>query len=238
MPRISLPTLSRHWKSSKKLAMKTLPLVAGALLWCTSATAGHVTLQTTPLDSLRTKAEFKKAELKKSDDLVATPIKMKDIKEVKPIDKELRTDDGDTTIGLTPTAKHPLNAESKSNAEEMRQMAKRDSKKPAKEPVQPTVSYPYYPGGNIAVREFVRKNKRYPQECKRERLTGRVEVLISIAPDGTPHSATISKSSGNVHMDAEALRIAELMPKWQPAAESDDPQGIDYVIYVNFRPGR
>ena len=62
--------------------------------------------------------------------------------------------------------------------------------------------------------------------------------VIRIAPDGTPHSATISKSSGNIHMDAEALRVAELMPKWQPAAESDDPQGIDYVIYVNFRPGR
>ena len=233
-----MPTLSRHWKSSKKLAMKTLPLVAGALLWCTSATAGHVTLQTTPLDSLHTRKEPKKVELKKADTPAATPLKMKDIKEVKPIDKELRTDDGDTAIGLTPTAKHPLNAESKSSAEEMKELAKRESKKPAKEPVQPTVSYPYYPGGNIAVREFVRKHKRYPQECKRERLTGRVEVLISIAPDGTPHSATISKSSGNVHMDAEALRIAELMPKWQPAAESDDPQGIDYVIYVNFRPGR
>ena len=216
--------------------MKTLPLVAGALLWCTSATAGHVTLQTTPLDSLRTKAEFKKAELKKSDIPASTPIKIKDVKEVKPIEKELKIDDKEA--GLAPATITPLKAESRSSAEDMKQMAKRDSKKSEKAPERPTVSYPYYPGGNIAVREFVRENKRYPQECKRERLTGRVEVLISIAPDGTPYNATISKSSGNVHMDAEALRIAELMPKWQPAAESDDPQGIDYVIYVNFRPGR
>ena len=103
---------------------------------------------------------------------------------------------------------------------------------------RPAVSFPTYPGGNIAVREFVRKTQVYPLECKRERLRGRVEVLISIAPDGTPHSATISKSSGNVHFDAEALRVAELMPKWTPAVESDDPQGIDYVLYFNFRPGR
>jgi protein TonB len=133
----------------------------------------------------------------------------------------------------------PFATEGRSTAEEMKNMAKRESgSTAAKKSVTPAVSYPYYPGGNIAIREWVRKNQQYPPECKRERLRGRVEVMIAIAPDGTPHSATISKSSGNVHMDAEALRIADLMPKWTPAVESDDPQGIDYVIFVNFRPGR
>ena len=128
--------------------------------------------------------------------------------------------------------------ENRSSADELKEAAKRDIKNSPKKPEEPTASFPYYPGGNIAIREFVRKNQQYPPECKRERLRGRVEVMIAIAPDGTPHSPTISKSSGNVHMDAEALRIAELMPKWNPAPESDDPQGIDYVIFVNFRPGR
>lgn len=214
--------------------MKTLPLVAGLLLWCVSATAEHGNALTAPQDTLRTSKELKKVDMKKA----ATPLKMKDIKELKPADNELLIEKKDGEAGLAPETKPSLKAGNKSSAEEMKNMAKRESKKPAKEPEKPTVSFPYYPGGNIAVREFVRKNKVYPQECRRERLTGRVEVMISIAPDGTPHSATISKSSGNVHMDAEALRIAELMPKWQPAPESDDPQSIDYVIYVNFRPGR
>ena len=218
--------------------MKILPLVAGLLLWCASATAGHGNGLTVPQDSLHTRKELKKVELKKADIPAATPLKMKDIKEVKPAGNELLIEKKDGEAVLAPATKPSLKAGNKSSAEEMKELAKRESKKPAKEPVKPTVSYPYYPGGNIAVREFVRKNKVYPQECRRERLTGRVEVLISIAPDGTPHSATISKSSGNVHMDSEALRIAELMPQWQPAPESDDPQSIDYVIYVNFRPGR
>lgn len=218
--------------------MKILPLVTVLLLWCASATARHGNGQTVPQDSLHTRKEPKKVELKKADTPAATPLKMKDIKELKPADNELLIGKKDAEAGLAPATKPALKAGNKSSAEEMKNMAKRDSKKPAKEPEKPTVSYPYYPGGNIAVREFVRKNRVYPRECKRERLIGRVEVLISIAPDGTPHSATISKSSGNVHMDAEALRIAELMPKWQPAPESDDPQGIEYVMYVNFRPGR
>ena len=209
--------------------MKILSIVAGVILWCTTATARvHII----PLDTTRTKVEIKKADFKKSGNVNETPQKAMEVKTA-----EEREDIGNSQTEAKPTeiAAKPI---SRSTAEEMKNMAKRDNKKPAEKQETPTVSYPYYPGGNIAVREFIRKNQRYPQECKRERLTGRVEVLISIAPDGTPHSATISKSSGNVHMDAEALRIAELMPKWQPAEESDDPQGIDYVIYVNFRPGR
>ena len=209
--------------------MKKLPIVAGALLWCITATAG-ISPATAPQDSTRTRMEIKRADTSKASSAALSPLKVQEKRADVKLDK--------TEIKAATTAEKPMVAVGKNSAEEMKNMAKRESRKPAKEPETPAVSYPYYPGGNIAIREFVRNTRRYPEECKRERLTGRVEVLIAIAPDGTPHSATISKSSGNVHMDAEALRVAELMPKWQPAAESDDPQGIDYVIYVNFRPGR
>ncbi len=209
--------------------MKKLLIVAGALLWCITATAG-IFPATVPQDSTRTRMEIKRADTSKAGSVDVSPLKVQEKRaDVKP-DK--------TEIKAATTVEKPMVAVGKNSAEEMKNMAKRESKKSAGQSETPTVSYPYYPGGNIAIREFVRQTRRYPEECKRERLTGRVEVLIAIAPDGTPHSATISKSSGNVHMDAEALRVAELMPKWQPAAESDDPQGIDYVIYVNFRPGR
>ena len=209
--------------------MKKLPIVAGALLWCITATAG-ISPATTPQDSTRTRMEIKIADPSKAGSAAVSPLKVQEKRADVKLDK--------TEIKAATTVEKPMVAVGKNSAEEMKNMAQRESKKSAGQSETPTVSYPYYPGGNIAIREFVRQTRRYPEECKRERLTGRVEVLIAIAPDGTPHSATISKSSGNVHMDAEALRVAELMPKWQPAAESDDPQGIDYVIYVNFRPGR
>ena len=209
--------------------MKKLPIVAGALLWCITATAG-IFPASVPQDSTRMRMEIKRADLNKAGSVDVPPLKVQEKRADVKLDK--------TEIKAATTVEKPMVAVGKNSAEEMKNMAKRESKKSAGQSETPTVSYPYYPGGNIAIREFVRQTRRYPEECKRERLTGRVEVLIAIAPDGTPHSATISKSSGNVHMDAEALRVAELMPKWQPAVESDDPQGIDYVIYVNFRPGR
>lgn len=125
--------------------------------------------------------------------------------------------------------------------EELKAAAKKNTKAKTKNKnikKAPTVSYPYYTGGNVAIREFVRKHQRYPEECKSERLRGRVEVTMTIDWDGTPHSPEITKSSGNEYMDAEALRVADMMPGWNPAEESDKPQGIKYTIYVNFRPGR
>lgn len=160
------------------------------------------------------------------------------------LDREIVLDKSEIVLDkseIKPNAiikERPKKEENGSSAREMKEMAKREGKKAAKSPAIPEVSYPSFPGGNFAIREFIRKNQQYPQECKAERLRGRVEVLISIAPDGTPHSAVISQSSGNVHMDAEAMRIAELMPKWTPAPESKDPQGTECVIFVNFRPGR
>ena len=232
--------------------MKKLLLLTGILL-C-SAT-GYATTDATPTgcvtgvceiehflpqDSVKKrvpikKTGLKKVELKKSDNLELVDLKDEG---KKPIDGELKIDKEDIKANNSPAIEKPKFVENKSTAEEMKSMAKRESNNAKKSPTKPAVSYPSYPGGNYAIREFVRKHQQYPEECKRERLRGRVEVIIAIAPDGTPHSAAISKSSGNVYMDAEALRIADLMPKWTPAGESDDPQGTECVIFVNFRPGR
>ncbi|MBQ5644431.1 MAG: TonB family protein, partial [Bacteroidaceae bacterium] len=120
-------------------------------------------------------------------------------------------------------------SEKRASARELKERAISESKKKGstnnKKPDDsslPEFSYPTYPGGNVAIRSFIKKEQRYPEECKRERLRGRVEVTATIAPDGTIHDIGISESSGNEHMDAEALRVAYLVPRWTPAAKSKD----------------
>ena len=132
------------------------------------------------------------------------------------------------------------NKEKNVSIDELKAAAKRNNKTTKNKKVvkQATVSYPTYPGGNVAIREFVRKHQRYPEECKRERLRGRVEVTATIAPDGTIHYIGISESSGNEHMDAEALRVAYLVPRWTPAAKSKDRRDLRYTMFFVFRPGR
>lgn len=96
----------------------------------------------------------------------------------------------------------------------------------------------HFPGGERAIREFVKKNKRYPAECKTNRVSGIVTVGMTIAPDGTPGNASIISSSGNELLDAEALRVAGLMPKWTPARNADNGEERAYRMKITFRPGR
>ena len=101
-----------------------------------------------------------------------------------------------------------------------------------------TDDQPTYPGGEKALRDFIRENKSYPQECKAQRLTGKVTVSITIAPDGVPVNMEITSSSGNEFMDAEAMRVAELMPAWTPAKEIGNGKERIYNMIITFRPGR
>ena len=97
---------------------------------------------------------------------------------------------------------------------------------------------PTFPGGEKALRDFIRENKRYPEECKSKRLAGKVTVSITIAPDGTPTSMEITSGSGNEYMDAEAMRVAEQMPAWTPAKDCDNGKERIYNMTLTFRPGR
>lgn len=95
-----------------------------------------------------------------------------------------------------------------------------------------------YPGGYIALMRFIRANMQYPQECKSQRLTGRTEVAMTIAPDGRITDIRLHKCSGNKYMDSEALRVAALVPQWEAAKDLDNGKDIEHVLIFNFRPGR
>ena len=88
------------------------------------------------------------------------------------------------------------------------------------------------------MREFIRSNRQYPEECKAKRISGKVTVSITIAPDGVPGKMEITSSSGNEAMDAEAMRVAELMPAWTPAKDPENGKERIYNMTFTFRPGR
>ena len=95
-----------------------------------------------------------------------------------------------------------------------------------------------FPGGERAVRDFIRKNKRYPEECKATRAHGKVVIEMTVAPDGAVGYITVAASSGNKHMDAEAMRVAGLMPKWNAAKDIQNGKERLYRMSMTFRPGR
>ena len=72
---------------------------------------------------------------------------------------------------------------------------------------------PQFPGGDVALMEFLKKEVRQPDEAKD--VKGRVVISVIVETSG---ELTHFKVARSVHpaLDKEALRVAKMMPKWIP----------------------
>ena len=95
---------------------------------------------------------------------------------------------------------------------------------------------PHFPGGQQALLEFLRQNVNYPEQAKKDSIEGRVVVGFVIDTDG---SITDPKIVRSVHplLDAEALRVVKLMPKWEPGSENGTPVKVKYNLPISFKIG-
>ena len=96
--------------------------------------------------------------------------------------------------------------------------------------------HPSFPGGQQALLEFLRQNVNYPEQAKKDSIEGRVVVGFVIDTDG---SITEPKVVRSVHplLDAEALRVIKLMPKWEPGYQGDSLVRVKYNLPVTFKMG-
>lgn len=94
---------------------------------------------------------------------------------------------------------------------------------------------PSFPGDGDAIFEFVQSNIRYPQDALRERKEGDVYVRFTVMYDGTFNNVHVVRSSGVASLDAEAIRVVQSMPQWDPSTGIDKNKTWDNVIPVRFR---
>ncbi|MBO4851646.1 MAG: energy transducer TonB [Prevotella sp.] len=95
---------------------------------------------------------------------------------------------------------------------------------------------PSFPGGSLALFDFLRENTKYPEQAKKDSIEGRVVLSFVVETDG---SITDPKVVRGVHplLDEEALRVAKLMPKWEPGYQNGNPVRVKYNIPVTFKLG-
>ena len=74
---------------------------------------------------------------------------------------------------------------------------------------------PQFPGGQLALMEWIKQNMVYPQEAKAKGIEGRVIVKFTIEEDGTVTNGKILRGVDPL-LDNEALRLVSIMPKWSP----------------------
>ena len=94
---------------------------------------------------------------------------------------------------------------------------------------------PVFPGGPTEMMKFLQKNINYPNNEKKNNITGKAFVKFIIERDGSVSNPEIVKSSGNENLDQEALRIVSIMPKWKPGYQNGKTVKVYFNLPVIFR---
>lgn len=94
---------------------------------------------------------------------------------------------------------------------------------------------PSFVGGQAALAEYLGSNIIYPEISRENGSQGTAYVSFTVNADGSIQDVEILRSSGDIYLDKEALRVVGGMPKWNPGRQLDKPVRVKYVLPVKFR---
>ena len=93
---------------------------------------------------------------------------------------------------------------------------------------------PEFPGGTMALLEYLRSNIKYPKECRDNNIQGRVLVSFIVGKDGKITNPEIVLGVDPA-LDAEAMKVVAAMPEWKPGTQKGEKVRVRYTIPINFR---
>jgi TonB family protein len=82
---------------------------------------------------------------------------------------------------------------------------------------------------------YIRQNLLYPEEAKKQNISGTVVVRFIIDEGGAVTGAEVEKSLG-AGCDEEALRIVKAMPQWVPGKQGGKPVKVRQSLPFHFKP--
>ena len=94
-------------------------------------------------------------------------------------------------------------------------------------------TFPQFPGGHIALVEYLSKNIKFPKEKEKEDVRVRVVTTFTVDKDGSITDAKIVRSQGEA-FDNEALRVINGMPKWIPGTQNGKAVRVKYTLPITF----
>ena len=93
--------------------------------------------------------------------------------------------------------------------------------------------FPQFPGGHVALFEYLSKNIKFPKSKENEDVKVRVVTTFTVEKDGSITDAKIVRSQGEA-FDNEALRVINGMPKWIPGMQNGKAVSVKYLLPITF----
>ena len=93
---------------------------------------------------------------------------------------------------------------------------------------------PEFPGGMQKLMKYFSDNVRYPVVAAENGIQGRVIVQFVVNQDGSIVDPVVVRGVDS-HLDKEALRVIQMMPKWKPGKQRGKAVRVKYTVPVMFR---
>jgi periplasmic protein TonB len=93
---------------------------------------------------------------------------------------------------------------------------------------------PKFPGGDIALQNFIKKHLRYPKAAKKKGTEEKVYITFVVNEDGTLDNPFLFFRPPDSFGD-ETIRLVNNMPKWIPGKKDGKTVKVRYFLPVWFK---
>jgi len=93
---------------------------------------------------------------------------------------------------------------------------------------------PLFPGGSIALKEYIDKNQRYPASAAENGIPVNVTLSFVIEKDGSTSNIEVIKYQIE-DLNKEAIRLIKEMPKWKPGMLDGKPVRVKYILPIKIK---
>ncbi len=93
---------------------------------------------------------------------------------------------------------------------------------------------PEFPGGNSAFMKYLADGITYPAKAIENNEQGRVIANFVVEKDGSISNVKVIRGVTSA-LDAEAVRLLNSMPNWQPGEHQNQPARVRFTLPVVFR---
>lgn len=94
---------------------------------------------------------------------------------------------------------------------------------------------PQFPGGEKAMADYVRTHIHYPDSAAKYGKQGTVYVSFDVGADGSTGNFRVKRGVNDApELDAEALRVLQSMPEWEPGKVNGKYVKTEMTVPVKF----
>jgi protein TonB len=93
-----------------------------------------------------------------------------------------------------------------------------------------------FPGGEVAMMDFLKKQLVYPARAKEEEISGKCYMQFVVTKEGLIVNVKVMRGvPGCPECDQECIRVIKSMPNWIPAQKDGKPVNSYYTIPFTFK---